>query len=91
MGDWYCGEYFTYIKIWGNNSPHLLSKIVPEGMILVEVTYQIAMDGIHDRHTSLKGIHIPNSPLLGTLIYSKFLPCLSVNTQIKGIEVRKGY
>ena len=24
MGDWYVGEYFSYIRIWGNNIVHLL-------------------------------------------------------------------
>ena len=30
MGDWYVGEYFSYIWIWGRNTVHLLSKIVSE-------------------------------------------------------------
>ena len=26
---WYVGQYFSYIRIWGSNIVHFLSKIVP--------------------------------------------------------------
>ena len=29
-GDWYMGEYFSYIRIWGSNTVHLLPRIAPE-------------------------------------------------------------
>ena len=32
--DWYIGEYFYYIKIWGRNAVHLLSNIVSDHMVL---------------------------------------------------------
>ena len=28
FGDWYVGEYFSYIRIWGSNIVHLLPRIV---------------------------------------------------------------
>ena len=39
MGDWYIGEYFTYIRIWGSMPVHLLPRIVPDKMVLEEVSY----------------------------------------------------
>ena len=29
-GDWYVGEYFSYIRISGSNIVHLLPRIVPD-------------------------------------------------------------
>ena len=29
-GDWYVGEYFSYIRIWGSNIVHLLPRIVSD-------------------------------------------------------------
>ena len=29
-GDWYVGEYFSYIRIWGSNIVHLLPIIAPD-------------------------------------------------------------
>ena len=34
FGDWYVGEYFSYIRIWGRNIVHTLPKIVPDRMVL---------------------------------------------------------
>ena len=28
--DWYVGEYFSYIRIWGSNIVHFLPRIVPD-------------------------------------------------------------
>ena len=38
-GDWYVGEYFYYIRIWGSNIVHFLPRIVPERMVLHEFAY----------------------------------------------------
>ena len=54
MGCWYVGEYFTYIRIWGNKSVNLLPRIVPDKMVLEEVAYQIVIEGIHQLCYSLK-------------------------------------
>ena len=29
-GDWYVGGYFSYFRIWGSNTIHLLPRIVPD-------------------------------------------------------------
>ena len=38
-GDWYIGEYLSYIRIWGSNIVHLLLRIVPDRMVLQEFAY----------------------------------------------------
>ena len=37
-GDWYVGEYFSYIRIWGSNTFHLLPRIVLDHMVLQELS-----------------------------------------------------
>ena len=54
MGDWYCGDFFTYIKIWGHNSFHLCPRFVLDMMVLEEVAFKTIVEGIHDRCTNLK-------------------------------------
>ena len=39
LGDWYVGEYFSYISIWGSNIVHLLPRKVPDRMVLQEFSY----------------------------------------------------
>ena len=39
MGYWYVGENFAYIKIWGINTVRLLPRIVPNIMVLEEITF----------------------------------------------------
>ena len=34
MGDWYVGESFTYIRIFGSNAAHMLPKVVPDRLVL---------------------------------------------------------
>ena len=46
MGDWYVGEYFLYIIIWGSNTIHMLPKIVPNRLVLEEVAFQTVNDGV---------------------------------------------
>ena len=47
MGDWYVGENFLYIRIWGSNIVHMLPKIVPNGLVLVEVAFQTVNDKVY--------------------------------------------
>ena len=39
MGDWSVGEYFSYIRIYGRNTVHMLPKIVPDRLVLEEVAF----------------------------------------------------
>ena len=47
MGDWYVAEYFSYIRIWGSNTVHMLPRIVPDRLVLEEVAFQIVNDGVY--------------------------------------------
>ena len=46
FGDWYVGQFFSYIRIWGSNIVHLLPRIVPDRMVLQELTYHTIIDGV---------------------------------------------
>ena len=46
-GDWYVREYFSYLRIWGSNTVHLLARIILDGMILQEFSFQTVIDGAH--------------------------------------------
>ena len=39
MGDWYVGECFLYIGIWGGNTVHMLPRIFPDRLVLEEVAF----------------------------------------------------
>ena len=43
--DWYVGEYFSYIRIWGRNIVNLFLRIVSDQMVLQEIAYQTIVDG----------------------------------------------
>ena len=45
-GEWYAGEYFSYMRIWGSNIVHLLPIIVPDHMVLQEFSFQIVIDAV---------------------------------------------
>ena len=53
-GDWYVGEYFSYVRIWGSNVVHLLPGIVPDQMVLQEITYQTIVNGVFPNLASSK-------------------------------------
>ena len=40
MGDWYLGESFTYIRTYGSNSAHRLPKVIPDRLVLEEISFQ---------------------------------------------------
>ena len=41
MGDWYVGESFTYIRDFGSNATHMFPKVVPNRLVLQEISFQI--------------------------------------------------
>ena len=57
------GEYFSYIRIWGSNTVHLLLRIVPDRMLLQEIAYQIVIDGVFRKFASSKRNSWPKFPL----------------------------
>ena len=66
--DWYVGEYFSCIRIWGSNIVHLLPRIVPDRMVLQEFAYQTVIDGVLPKLTKHKKKAWPKFPVnLGNL------------------------
>ena len=49
MGDWYFGKSFSYIRFWGGNIVHMFPKIVPNGLVLEEVSFQTVTDGVYKK------------------------------------------
>ena len=69
VGDWYVGEYFSYIGIWGSNTVHLFPIIVPDRMVIEEIYFQTVIDGVFPKLTRSKRKGWPKSPLsLGPLV-----------------------
>ena len=69
MGDWYVGENFSHIKIWGNNTVHMLPRIVPDRLVLEEAAFQTVNDGVYRKLIGPKKKVWPKFPLhLGSLV-----------------------
>ena len=49
MGDWYVGDNFSYMRIWGSNTVHVLPRIVPDRLVLEEVAFQTVNDGVYKK------------------------------------------
>jgi hypothetical protein len=47
IGDWYIKKYYTYVRIYGAiGPPHLLSKYVPDKLLVREISYQTIEKGV---------------------------------------------
>ena len=44
MGGWYVGESFSYIIIWGRNIVHMFPNIVPDRLVIEEVSFHTITD-----------------------------------------------
>ena len=68
MGDWYVGESFTYIRIFGSNATHMLPKVVPNRLVLEEISFQMVTEGIYKKFAAPKRKFWTKFPLtLGSL------------------------
>ena len=68
MGDWYVGESFTYIRLYGSNASHMFPKVVPDRLVLEEISFQIVTEGIYKKCVALKRKLWPRLPItLGSL------------------------
>ena len=70
MGDWYVGENFSYIRIWGRNTVHMLPRIVLDRLVLEELVSKLSMMGFTGSRLALREKLGPNS--LCTLDYRLF-------------------
>ena len=68
MGYWHVGESFTYIRIFGSNAAHMLPKVVPDRLVLEEISLQRVTKWIYKKCTAPKRKVWPKFPLnLGSL------------------------
>ena len=68
MGDWYVGESFTYIRVYGSNVAHMLPKGVIDRLVLEEISFQTVTEGIYKKCAALKRKVWPRFPItLGSL------------------------
>ena len=68
MGDWYVGETFAYIKVFGSSAAHMLPKVVPDRLVLEEMSFQTVTEGIYMKCVAPKRKVWPKFPLtLGSL------------------------
>ena len=46
MGDCYVDESFSFIRVSGGNTVHMFPKIVPDRLVLEEISFQTVADGV---------------------------------------------
>jgi len=80
MGDWYTLEHFIYIIILGSKMVHLLPRVVPKSMALVEVSFQRVIDGVHSQIHSKKRESWPKFPF--------YIIHLMIKNASRGILIR---
>ena len=63
MGDWYVGESFTYIRVYGSNASHMLPKVVPDRLVLEEISFQTVTEGVYKKCVAPKRKVWPRFPI----------------------------
>ena len=62
------GESFTYIRVYGSNATHMFPKVVPDRLVLKELSFQIVTEGIYKKCAAPKRKVWPKFPItLGAL------------------------
>ena len=88
MGDWYVGEYFSYIRIWGSNIVHMFPKIVPNKWVIEEVSFQTVTNGVYKKLVGPKRKGWPKCPLnLGSLIIPTSTWAAVLGNQIVSLKI----
>ena len=69
MGDWYVGESFAYFIILGSSVVHMFPKVVPDRLVLEEVSFHTVTEGVYKRLIGPKRKDLPKFLLyLGSLV-----------------------
>ena len=63
MGDWYMDESFTYIRIYGSNAAHMFPKVIPNRLVLEEISFQTVIEGIYKKRAAPKRKFWPRFPI----------------------------
>ena len=88
MGDWYFGESFTYIRVYGSNVTHMLPKVVPDRLVLEEISFQTVIEGIYKKCAAPKRKFWPRFPItLGSLSIPSSTWELELNDHIMSLKL----
>ena len=88
MGDWYVGESFSYIIIWGRNIVHMFPNIVPNRLVLEEVSFQTVTDGVYKKLVAPKRKGWPKFPLnIGSFVISTSIWDAVLGDQIVSLKL----
>ena len=62
------GESFTYIRVYGSNTTHMFPKVIPDRLVLEEISFQTIIEGIYKKCVAPKRKVWPRFPItLGSL------------------------
>ena len=53
----------TYIRVFGNNTTHMLAKVVPDRLVLEDISFQIVTEGIYKKCVAPKRKVWPKFPI----------------------------
>ena len=88
MGDWYVGDNFLYIRIWGSNIVHMLPRIVPGKLVLEEMALKSVNDGVYRKQIGPKKKAWPKFPLhLGSLVIPTSTWAAVLGEQIQSLKL----
>ena len=88
MGDWYVGETFAYIRVFGNSAAHMLPKVVPERLGLKEISFQIVTEGIYKKCAAPKRKVWPKFPqTLGSLSIPAYTSASELSNHIVWLKL----
>ena len=62
IGDWYVGESFAYIRVWGSNTTHMLPKFVPNRLVIEEISFETMAERVYKKLPEPKRRVWPNFP-----------------------------
>ena len=62
MGDWYVGGSLAYFKVWGGNTVHILPRVVPDRLVIKEISFQTVTEGVYKKLARPKRRVCPKFP-----------------------------
>ena len=88
MGDWYVGESFTYIRIYGSNAAHMFPKVVSDRLVLEEISFQTVTKGIYKKCVAPKRKVWPKFPItLGSLTVPNYTWASELSDHIVSLKL----
>ena len=88
MGYYYVGEYFTYIRVYGKNEAHMFPKVIPDRLVLEEISFQIVTEEIYKKCAAPKRKVWPRFPItLGSLSVPSSTWALELSDHIMSLKI----